>query len=42
MLTRIRELWQVDFLEKPFEARDLMIHVNQLLNVSCGETQVKS
>ena len=42
MLARIRELWQVDFLEKPFEARDLMIHVNQLLNVTCGETQVKA
>lgn len=42
MLARIRELWQVDFLEKPFEARDLMIHVNQLLNVPCGETQVKA
>lgn len=42
MLARIRELWQVDFLEKPFEARDLLIHVNQLLSVSCVEAQNKS
>jgi len=42
MLARIRELWQVDFLEKPFEARDLLIHVNQLLSVSCGDPQNKT
>jgi CheY-like chemotaxis protein len=42
MLARIRELWQVDFLEKPFEARDLLIHVNQLLSVACGEPQTKA
>jgi CheY-like chemotaxis protein len=42
MLARIRELWQVDFLEKPFEARDLLTHVNHLLNVPCGEPQAKA
>jgi len=36
MLSRIRELWSVDFLEKPFEARDLMSRVNQLLQSPCG------
>jgi CheY-like chemotaxis protein len=36
MLARIRELWSVDFLEKPFEAKDLMVRVNHLLQTPCA------
>ena len=36
MLARIRELWSVDFLEKPFEASDLLTRVNQLLQTPCA------
>lgn len=39
MLARIRELWSVDFLEKPFEARDLLLRVNQLLQTACVTEQ---